>query len=240
MTSSCLDEREDTLAETLERFNRKERNLLVRDVLGHNEKPLMLREGFLEEVAKALKIPKLKPENAHWWTDYHYAWLAGALAVYFEGEEALEIARPNRQKDPSGLAKSRYLVEGNSEDADLVIASGSDLILVEVKAYGAWSNKQMASKRARLQLLQDELTALSEKSPPQKTVRLHLLLMSPSEPEKLDLQGSPIPHVKLRLASSGLSILDVSRCDKEGHKMITTSYWRVGRIKKRFLEPKDQ
>jgi hypothetical protein len=63
---------------------------------------------------------------------------------------------------PICLHKQRRLVEGNHEDADLIIASDSDLIIVEVKAYGAWSNKQMRSKLARLELLQRALALYRE------------------------------------------------------------------------------
>jgi hypothetical protein len=135
-----------SLSETLERFNRKERNLLVRAILGNKEKPLQLSKGFRCRVAEALEI-KAIDENAWWATDYHYDWLAGALAVHLEGEGAVKKPRPNRSsQESSDQPKQRRLVEGNHEDADLIIASDSDLILVEAKAYGAWSNKQMRSK----------------------------------------------------------------------------------------------
>ena len=46
------------LADVLKRFNRKERNLLVRAVLGDEQKPLRLVESFRRAVAQELKISK--------------------------------------------------------------------------------------------------------------------------------------------------------------------------------------
>ena len=74
--------------------------------------------------------------------------------------------------------------KGNQEDVDLIIANGTDLILIEAKAYGTWSNGPMTSKLARLELLQAELNALSDKAATDKTIRLHLLLdISATAPE---------------------------------------------------------
>jgi hypothetical protein len=79
----------DSLSKTLERFNRKERNLLVRAILGDKEKHLELSKDFRDKVADALIIDAIGAD-AWWATDYHYDWLAGALAVYVEGESAVQ------------------------------------------------------------------------------------------------------------------------------------------------------
>jgi hypothetical protein len=58
------------LASALERFSRKERILLVRKVLGHEDKPLQLSDGFRGKVASELQIDGI-PSDAWWATDYH-------------------------------------------------------------------------------------------------------------------------------------------------------------------------
>ena len=136
------------LAEALDSFNRKERNLLIRAALGHKDGQLPLSDSFCEQVRSKLKI---ELPNPRWWwaTDYHINWLAGALCLYVEGkDQALKS-----QCNPKDEAHNRRLVEGNQEDIDLVIVTGNPLIMIEAKAYSPWSNAQMASKLERLELL---------------------------------------------------------------------------------------
>jgi hypothetical protein len=71
----------NSLAEAPKRFNRKERNLLVRAVLAQESRPMELSEEFRTTVAHALQLPPI-PSDVWWATDYHIAWLADALAVY--------------------------------------------------------------------------------------------------------------------------------------------------------------
>jgi len=98
----------DSLAGSLERFNRKERNLLVRAVLGHETKALELSGEFRKTVADALQIA-LIPPDAWRATDYHIAWLAGALAVYTEGADqaVAKRARPNPSVNGSSLVEGQ-------------------------------------------------------------------------------------------------------------------------------------
>jgi hypothetical protein len=84
----------DPLANILERFNRKERNLLIRDILGCRGKTLLLASGFCERLAKTVGLPKESLEDAWWATDYHFDWLAGALLTFLKGE----IQNPLRQQ----------------------------------------------------------------------------------------------------------------------------------------------
>jgi hypothetical protein len=71
----------DSLAQVLERFNRKERNLLIRAILSDKKPPPPppLSEGFRQKVTDKLGFPI--PADAWWATDYHISWLAGALAI---------------------------------------------------------------------------------------------------------------------------------------------------------------
>src|ERR1017187_6665581 len=103
-----------SLADTLERFSRKERNLLIRDILGHVQKPPRLSDDFRERLRDALGWQVDVPDDAWWATDYHFDWLAGALLVFVTGRMVPE--GPN-----SGVVK------GTQEDVDLVVASGEHL-----------------------------------------------------------------------------------------------------------------
>jgi hypothetical protein len=217
-----------SLEDALQRFNRKERNLLVRAVLGDEQKRLDLTGAFRGEITEKLKIQTIR-EEAWWATDYHINWLAGALAYYSEGDKCLRKARPNTLPG----SKTR-LVEGNQEDIDLVIASDRDLILVEVKAYGGWDVDQLQSKLDRFDLLrgwyEEQIVAELAVANP---VQIHFLLMSPKEPSgiKVDWRtwkrpDSPIPWIPLCLPT-GEPILEVNRCNEEGEKSAKGDWWRI-------------
>jgi hypothetical protein len=217
------------LADILKRFNRKERNLLVRAVLGDEQKPLRLVEAFRRDVARELKIEMI-PEAAWWATDYHISWLAGALAYYTEGDAALNKARLNRSSGPSPCTSR--LIEGNQEDIDLIIASGRDLILIEAKAFGSWDNKQLRSKLERLDLLHDEYEQIADRADRDR-VRMHFLLMSPKESKNINVEWpewirkeNQIPWIKLRLPESE-AILEVNRCDADAEETAEGDHWRI-------------
>jgi hypothetical protein len=213
----------DSLASALERFNRKERNLLVRAVLGHEVKPVELSESFRVSVAKALKISI--PPSAWWATDYHLEWLAGAIAVYAEGATAA-VEKKARDNPPVEVTTPRRLVEGNQEDIDLVIASGLDLILIEAKGASPWDNQQLRSKLVRLKHIHAE----AEKA--RDAVQFHLLLMSPRHSERLDVEwpdwaliDSEDPAwIELPFPRDSLM---VSRCDERGNPNADGKSWCV-------------
>jgi hypothetical protein len=93
----------EPLPAALERFKRKERNLLVQAMLGHNEeKPLQLADSFLHKIAGALDDLKSIPADAWWATDYHISWLAGALAVLVKVNRWYSIGRMINRCCPRG------------------------------------------------------------------------------------------------------------------------------------------
>ena len=217
----------DDLSQALESFNRKERNLLVRAALGHKETPLKLGTEFRERVASKLGIGPISGD-AWWATDFHISWLAGAFAIYYGDMTAVgETGRPN----PIAQKSARRLVEGNQEDIDLVIAAGRNLILIEAKAFGAWSNAQMRSKLIHLELLRqyhDEIRVSHE-----HPINLHLLLTSLRAPEKLisapapwSKDGAMLPWVLLDSELKG-PIRTVTRCNDKGDPSATGDRWRV-------------
>jgi hypothetical protein len=226
----------NSLVDSLKRFNRKERNLLVRAILAQESRPLELSEEFRMTVAHALQLPPI-PSDAWWATDYHIAWLAGALAVYVE-QAVAKGARPNRSASVNGLLK--HLVEGNQEDCDLVIASGVDLIFIEAKGVSAWDVDQLNSKLTRLELLHCEYISSVTRAPSAvPRVNFHFLLMSPHQPDPhsrimrevpwpdwIRVNGD-IPWVQLAMPSDTLA---VSRCNAQGAPAAQPDHWCIIRV----------
>jgi hypothetical protein len=221
----------NSLAEALDRFNRKERNLLIRAILGHGNERLCLSEGFRDSVTKTLKLTRPVPADAWWGTDYHINWLAAAIAIYLDGETALGKYR-NRGHKPS-------LVEGNQQDIDLVIAAEPDLILIEAKAYGTY-REQIEKKVNRLNLLHNFYEELRGQAPRPRDICFHLLLFSidqadpgagcPSWANENLKPSDKIPWIPLTLGRTRSSILQVTRCRDGGKRDAKGGYWRYLRM----------
>jgi hypothetical protein len=222
-----------SLPEVLERFNRKERNLLVRDILGHTrEAALPLSAPFRKKIEARLKISV--PETAWWATDFHISWLAGALAVYVkQSTSPLRFPNPrmSAKADDAAPLKARQLVEGNQEDIDLVIAADQNLILIEAKAYGPFTDKQIGSKIARLDLLHRFYKELQPDS--ERRIQFHFLLQGPANPEHLKMawpcwasNSRAQAWIPLELAAPE-SILEVTRCDSAGKSSAKGEYWKI-------------
>jgi len=95
--------------DTLERFNRKERNLLIRTVLGHSQaEPLLLSKTFCNQLTGALGLPETKPTDVRWWTDYHLNWLVAALRI-FGDEAAVDMTLPSECVSHSGPVLTRLI-----------------------------------------------------------------------------------------------------------------------------------
>ncbi len=73
----------------------------------------------------------------------------------------------------------RRLVERSQEDVDLLIVFDTTLILVEIKAFGYFTNGQIDSKLNRWRLLK------AQSDLPGSTVTFHFMLMSRTEPTRL-------------------------------------------------------
>jgi hypothetical protein len=223
----------ETLGEVLERFNRKERNLLIRDILGDEAKPPRLSGQFRERLTKKLGLLSEIPEDAWWATDYHIDWLAGALLTYMNGdpahpEQILDLVMDNKFDFVKG--KKSDLVMGNQEDIDLVVAAGDDLILVEVKAYGYFGTEQVTRKLKRLALLYKFYKDLEKDS--DCNVQFHLLLYS-NKPTTLTEEPWPWPcnhpdrWMKLELPGPDLA---VTRWDKSEGRTAEGKSWRCFKI----------
>jgi hypothetical protein len=185
------------LTDILDRFNRKERNLLIRDALGHSSgEALTLNDAFRNRIGTALGGLEI-PKDAWWATDYHLNWIAGALVLWRCGEKTIGSAQINLSAD-----SARRLVERTQEDVDFLIVFDTTMILVEVKAFGYFSNKQIDSKLDRWRLLKRRSELLGS------NVTFHFMLMSRAKPTRLSpppndlLPGmSEWPHAVLKVHS---------------------------------------
>lgn len=229
------------LADTLERFNRKERNLLIRDILDCWDSIPPLGPAFCERLAEVVGISANFLNGAWWATDFHFDWLAGALLNFMKGKT------PQCNTPMPANAKSEdkvRLVMGNQEDIDLVVvahepaAKTYHLILFEAKAYGHFNKKQYKRKINRLELLYAFYTGLKKESPQEiespHNIVFHYIAYSPTEPQRLEAVRLPwqsnvatkLKHTYLRLRLSETSILTVTRCKADGLRSIEGAHWK--------------
>jgi len=229
----------DPLANILERFNRKERNLLIRDILDCRDKPLPLAGDFCERLAKIVGISKESLDGAWWATDFHFDWLAGALLTFMKGETL------SRQDNHSKL------IMGNQEDLDLVVVvhvpaatTPHHLILIEAKAYGHFTTEQYRSKVTRLERLYAFYRELERESP--HKISFHYVLYSPTKPAKLVPMSLPwqsndatVPaqHMHLELTLPRSSILAVTRCNDKDVPDSKGVFWKCIKLPETAFPP---
>ncbi len=179
----------------LEKFDRKERPLLFRQVTS-DDKRLSLSQSYRAKLEEALGVASI-PTNAYVAFDYHLNWLYAALQLA-SGSWRLDQVSPAlavpTQPDPSS-GQMRSALERNQEDIDLLVAwqaadGVTEIALVEAKAYSGWTTKQMHSKAARLALVFDGID--------ENFVRPHLLLTSFKKSEGLGTLDWPRPNTDTR------------------------------------------
>jgi len=195
--------------ETLERFNRKERNLLIRTVLGHSQDvPLRLPESFCNQLTDALELPRTKPEEVRWWTDYHLNWLVAALKIFGD-----ETAIGRRHINPA--------IKPNLEDLDLLVGiDGPKPQLIGIEAKNRHFNRedkeQIKSKLERLDPLYHLFSDVG--------IGFHFMFMTPLhyDPTKgLELSSWPWVYKK--------SWLHLMPCDAEQPLLLECSRFAPGR-----------
>lgn len=220
-----------TLESALETFNRKERNLLVRAMLSEEEHPPLPRLSKRFRKLVGDKVGLQIPDGTWWATDYHISWIAGALAIFINDDEE---ARGGPWRNSTNENEDRKLVERNQEDVDLILATGSDLILIEAKAYGTFTNSQLEHKFARLQLVYDFYKKeLEGKVAGSKEVRFHFLVISPAQPtSRLGARGpawackdESLPWIRLDLPKGRIFL--VTQCDEKKKSIDAGQYWCI-------------
>jgi len=137
---------EPTLVDRLQSFNRKERYWVIRNALGTEGQPLPLSPQFRETLQQAVNRPV--PENAWWGMDYHLNWLFAT---------ALLLNDPEQHSGENEISEKLFLIEGNQEDVDLIVAFEKTMIVLEAKCTGSWTSKQNDSKTERLDRLRGML-----------------------------------------------------------------------------------
>jgi hypothetical protein len=213
---------EDPLAAALEKFNRKERNLLIRDILGGTRIVPPISEEFDERLTKALQITPGSLKCAWWATDFHFDWLAGALLTFVKG------------KTIATQVNEASLIQGNQQDVDVIFAAHDPsptaevphrLILMEAKAYGYFRTEQHRRKVARLDQLYDFYERLGKE--PKHKIRFQYVLCSTKElpvgaatPRHVDLV-----HLKIDLPKRS-DRLTVTRCDNKGKSDKEGASWK--------------
>jgi hypothetical protein len=206
-----------SLVDALESFNRKERNLLVRYALAESDPPPLspppLGKSFCEKVGG--EIGASIPNNAWWATDYHIDWLAGALALFVQGDTA------EKQKNNGEVA-------GNQEDVDLLIAFDRTLIFIEAKGHSSFGNEQLQSKIKHLNSFYSFYERIAGGQ--QRAIEFHFLLISPKEPKKLEINWPDwtcnrgrVPWIELKVDRGARRVV---RCDQEGVEG-KHGYWKV-------------
>ena len=211
------------LTEALKRFNRKERHWLVRDTLGSAS--ARLDKGFTDRVQTAVRLrdPDFKIDPEAWWAiDFHIDWLIAALHMLRHGPESATSPQLN---DPP-------LITGSQQDIDLVIASGSTLVLVEAKGIGSWSGEGLDTKVARLSSLPPWII---EPSGVSGEIQIHFLLCSPGKPPILNLISWPswmkadnqLLHINLNVKAEPEPFLRVTRCSSAGTPDQKWTHWQI-------------
>jgi hypothetical protein len=207
------------LIKILGSFNRKERNLLFRDVMGCSATPPPLSADFLDRLNNAIQEARgtqgtLKPD-AWWSTDFHFDWLFAAVLLL---RGTVKPDQPFQEKGGVFTA--------TQEDIDLVVANNTNLILVEAKAYGAHSNNQVAAKRLRFNKLVSMLEGTG--------ITADLMLTSPRRPQKLrqQVREKPLAWLELKIDTSN-PVYGVMRSDEAGNPAREGGFWTIPDLRKR-------
>jgi hypothetical protein len=207
--------------DTLERFNRKERNLLIRTVLGHSQDaPLLLSKTFCNQLTGELGLPKTKPADVRWWTDYHLNWLVAALKIF--GDDSAV-----------GRCHINFGVKSNLEDMDLLVGierPERHLIGIEAKNrhFNSEDRDQIERKLKRLDPLYRMFAEVG--------IGFHFMLMTPDDCDptmKLDLSRWPwvykdkrIPWLPLMQCDAKQPLLLECSCFAPGKRDGEKDHWR--------------
>ncbi len=196
----------------LRSFNRKERFILLTEVLGTD----ILGKDFRHRLGGCIGMAV--PADAYVAMDYHLDWLQ--MALYLADSRTPPTRIPNDD-----------LVAGNQEDADLLVAfdgeSTTHLVLIEAKVETGWTNKQLKSKAERLGRI------FGEGRPGAHLATPHYVLASPEPPSPavstadwpgwMTRNGDPA-WMELRRPSG---LRKVTRCDDNGRPSASGQFLRI-------------
>ncbi len=221
------------LAAVLEAFNRKERYFLLGGAtmgLAEDEisGPSMTLAPEFRNSLESVTGWEVPP---HAWVgmDYHLGWLHAALR-WLEGD-----TWPH--KDPPLLENTNEsgvsLVSGNQEDSDLIVGwstpHGDRIVLVEAKAYGGWTRKQLESKLTRVRGILEARTGASP------SCDIKFVLASPKPP---GLAARDFPEFNFAWHPNGTGLswvplsvpgarLGTTRTDPSGRPTAAGKHWTI-------------
>jgi hypothetical protein len=215
--------------DTLERFNRKERNLLIRTALGHSQDaPLLLPETFCNQLTGTLGSRKTNPADVRWWTDYHLNWLVAAVKIF--GDETAV----GRRHIKSGMeSNSEPDIKSNLEDLDLLVGierPERHLIGIEAKnrQFNSEDRDQIESKLKRLDPLYQMFAKVG--------IGFHFMFMTPDDCDptrKLNLSRWPwvskdsrIPWLPLLQCDAKQPLILECSCFAPGKRDGKKDHWR--------------
>lgn len=202
------------LTDLLRRLNRKERFYLVGTALGNTD--FRLADDFRDSVESLFGIAI--PRDTFVAMDFHIEWLYAALEVF------------SRHTSGSVPVANSGVIRGNQEDVDLLIAfdagSTTHLAMLEAKATGSFTNKQMGSKTKRLS------TIFGRNGDAYPRVVPHFGLISPRRPRRLDCGSWPAwaaDEGKPRWLPLSLpeDLMKVTRCDGAGKQDRDGGHWKL-------------
>jgi hypothetical protein len=216
------------LAQALAQFNRKERYWLLRNALGQQTdadnvpSAPQLSESFRFRLGRHLSYDI--PPTAWWAMDYHLDWLYAAI-VLLRGNPQIHYNNDSRG------------IQANQEDIDFIIAFDKTLILIEAKGDTPWSNEQLSSKKARLDLIFKSLG--TDFQPLAGIDKVLYVLMSPdainwhspqTSRNSLKIDSLPIgldnTQVWMKL-NMDKQLLKVRRCNEDGKVIRSGVYWKT-------------
>ena len=207
----------ENIIDCLSSFNSKERFFLVGQILGNPH--FNLSKDFCKDINDKLRINISDNSNETFAAmDYHLDWLYASLKIATENGN--NTIYSNKDK----------IIKAQQEDIDFIIAYKDGeichIILIEAKGVTGWTNDQIKSKTNRLKII------FGEDLKKWKNVIPHFVLMSPKEPEKLNISNWPewmktnkqINWIKLKIQED---LKMVSRCNEMGDEDQKGEYWKV-------------
>lgn len=201
----------------LRSFHRKERQLLLSEVLRREEDEEVFRlgDGFRERLG--VEIGVAVHPGAYVAMDYHLDWLGVALRL-------AAASGPPEPIPNDGWFKA------TQEDIDLLVAFRDEdethVVLIEAKGVTGWNNAQLASKAERLRRIFGDGPGFGLATP-------HFVLMSPKRPVRIGMSDWPgwmcrpdgKPHW-LELSLPG-GLRKATRCDADGNDTAEGGYLRI-------------
>ena len=209
----------------LKSFNRKERFILLHEVLGFQGQSFRLGEAFCQSLSNCLSAEfgqkRIEvPEDAFVAMDYHLDWLQLALWL-------------TDQRHSKSTIRNDKLFCANQEDIDLLVAFSdlrtTHLVLIEAKGDTGWTNRQMRHKAKRLEWI------FRVGRPGRGKVTPHFIMMSPRPSLRLNTTGWPDWMVvdgepkwlELELPAG---LLKATRCRKDGTSDKSDGYLKIRSI----------